>query len=309
MTKTLTRIQKVFFALGTVNSITVFDLSDADAVIEAKERVLELHGMLNAFDENSEVSLINRNAGKKPVKVSGEVFRLIEDSVKLSVITDGLFDITSRPLSQIWKKAIRDKAMPKGFDLIRATLLCDYKDIQLNSEEMTVKLRNKGQQIDLGGIAKGYVADEVRRILEEYGVTDAVINLGGSVINMGETRRIGLQNPFEKTGTPFAFITADDKAVVSSGIYEQCFEHKGRTYHHIINPRTGFPSDTDTVGASLIGDNCELLDALATAAVLMKPAEAMKLFKSFNVEAVLVTEEGKVIFTEGMRNNLAFKGN
>lgn len=304
MTGTMTRTQKVFFALGTANSITAYDSSAGSAIEEAKERVLSLHSMLNAFDEKSEISRINQNAGERPVKVSDETYRLIEDSVKFSVLTDGLFDISSRPLSQLWKKTIKEGQLPKGFDIIKAAMLCDYKDIILDSDEHTVMLRKRGQQLDLGAIAKGYAADEVKRILSEYGVANAVINLGGSVINMGEMRKIGLQNPFENTGKPFAYLTLGDKSVVSSGLYEQGTEINGKLYHHIINPKTGFPSNTEVIGVTLIGASCERLDALATVALIMKIEDAVRLLKSFNIEAVIVTKDKKILSTEGLRNDL-----
>ena len=221
MTATITKIQKMFFALGTVNSVTLYDEAHEQAFCEVKSRVLQLNDMLNAYDERSEVSAINRNAGVKSVRVSPETFALIEDSVRFSVLSKGLFDITTRPLSLIWKNAIKNKSLPDYIEVMRAALLSSYRDIILNRDDMSGMLRRRGQELDLGAIAKGYAADEAKRILTEHGVSEAIINLGGTVINLGEMRKIGLQKPFEETGTPFAYLAVGERAVVSSGIYEQ----------------------------------------------------------------------------------------
>lgn len=308
MTATITKIQKMFFALGTVNSVTLYDEAHEQAFCEVKSRVLQLNDMLNAYDERSEVSAINRNAGVKSVRVSPETFALIEDSVRFSVLSKGLFDITTRPLSLIWKNAIKNKSLPDYIEVMRAALLSSYRDIILNRDDMSVMLRRRGQELDLGAIAKGYAADEAKWILTEHGVSEAIINLGGTVINLGEMRKIGLQKPFEETGTPFAYLAVGERAVVSSGIYEQGFEQNGKVYHHIINPKTGFPSETDVVSVTLVGKSAEQLDALATTVIMMNSEDSALLLKLCKVEAVLVTRDGRIICTEGLRNNLEMKG-
>lgn len=164
-------------------------------------------------------------------------------------------------------------------------------------------LRRRGQQLDLGAIAKGYAADEVKRIFISENITEAIINLGGTVINIGRTRRVGLQNPFRKTGETFSFIDVGEKAVVSSGIYEQGFVRNGVTYHHIIDPKTGLPSASPLAGVTLIGDCAAQLDALSTAVCVMSLPEAIALLKRLNTEAVFVTKKGEVFTTQGINCN------
>jgi len=296
--------QKIFFAMGTVNTITVFEEAD-EALSAAKERVKDLDRKLSAYSHDSEIYAINSHAGIAPVAVSMDTFRLIKHSVMYSRLTDGLFDITSRPLSQVWKNAVKCGQLPDENTLIEAQKLVDYRDIILDYPKRTVMLKNKCQQLDLGAIAKGYAADEVRNILHTYGIENAVINFGGTVINMGQPRNIGIQKPFAPNGQSAASIKiGNGKAVVSSGLYEQFCIINGRFIHHIADIRTGKPSDSGLLGVSLVGDNAEELDALATAAFIMGAEKSIELLKHRNIEAIFITDDKKVYVTENLREKI-----
>ena len=304
---TAAQTQKIFFAMGTVNSITVFEKAD-EALTAAKNRVTELHRRLSAYADDSQISAINRNAGTAPVQVSADTFSLIERAVQYSEITGGCFDMTARPLAQLWKTAMKNGIFPNEIAIKKAKVLTNYKDILLDREQQTVLLRNKGQQLDPGGIAKGYAADEVRRILREYGVQNAVINLGGTVINLGDTRKIGLQTPFAENGQHFASLQiADGMAVVSSGIYEQFRMMNGKRIQHIADPRTGFPSDSGLIGVTLIGRNAEELDALATAVLILGAADSPEILRQREIGAVFITDERQVFVTENLRGKLTIR--
>ena len=230
---------------------------------------------------------------------------IIKHSVMYSRLTDGLFDITSRPLSQLWKNAIRCGQLPCESSLNKAQKLVNYKDIILDYTKRTVMLKNKGQQIDLGAIAKGYAADEVRNILHAYGIKNAVINFGGTIINMGQQRNIGIQMPFAPNGQSAASIKVENgKAVVSSGLYEQFCIIDGSFIHHIADIRTGKPSDSGLLGVTLVGDNAEELDALATAAFIMGAEKSIELLKHRNIEAIFITDDKKVYVTENLREKI-----
>lgn len=303
MTDTV-QTQKVFFAMGTVNTITVFEEAD-EALSAAKERVKVLDRKLSAYSHDSEIFAINTCAGISPVAVSMDTFRLIKHSVMYSGLTDGLFDITSRPLSQLWKNAVKCGQLPDESMIDEARKLVGCKDIVLDYEKRTVMLKNKGQQLDLGAVAKGYAADEVRNILHFYGIENAVINFGGTVINMGRQRNIGIQKPFAPNGQSAASIMADSgKAVVSSGLYEQFCIVDGRFIHHIADLRTGKPSDSGLLGVTLVGDNAEELDALATAAFIMGAEKSVQLLKQRNIGALFITDDKKLYITENLRDRL-----
>ena len=298
------RTQKIFFAMGTVNTVTLFEESD-EALSAAKERVKDLDRKLSAYSHDSEIYSINSCAGISPVAVSMDTFRLIKHSVMYSRLTDGLFDITSRPLSQLWKNAVKCGQLPDENTLDEARKLVNYRDIILDYQKRTVMLKNKGQQIDLGAIAKGYAADEVRNILHAYGIENAVINFGGTVINMGQQRNIGIQNPFAPNGQSAASIKiGNGKAVVSSGLYEQFCIIDDSFIHHITDIRTGKPSDSGLLGVTLVGANTEELDALATAAFIMGAEKSMELLKQRNIEALFITDDKKVYVTENLREKI-----
>ena len=300
--------EKIFFALGTVCRVTVYDGNAHDALERSKRRVMEIHSRMNAYDSHSEVSRVNAAAGRGFVKVSGDTFRLIEQSVRYSQLTGGLYDITSRPSSELWKASIAAGTLPAPYLIRAAADLVNYRDILLNSADRSVMLKRPGQQLDLGAIAKGYAADEVRGILVQENVTEALINLGGTVVTLGSCRRIGIQHPFKKTGTPFAYIDLSDKAVVTSGLYEQGAMIDGRRCHHIIHPKTGSPSNADLVGVSLIGDHAEQLDALSTAVFMMGMRRSVPMLESLGVEAIFVTKDGSVFTTDNISGRCAKAG-
>lgn len=301
-----TKVQKMFFALGTVNTLTVFSEGLDDVLLKAKNRVNELHNKLSAFDETSEVGQINKNAGVCPVKVSDDTLTLIERSVSYSKQTNGMFDITIHPLSMLWKKSIAEKSLPSKDEIKKRLHLTDYRDILIDRINKTVMLRQKNQAIDLGAVAKGCVADEVRGIFLEENIKEAIINLGGTVITIGEIRKIGLQNPYEKTGTAFGSLSLQNKAVVSSGLYEQGFTLGGKTYHHIINPKTGYPAESDLAGVTLIGDSAEELDALSTTAIMSGVNSSAGFLGICGIEAVFITKENKIYTTNGLAGQLSF---
>ena len=308
MTNTAYMTQNIFFALGTVCTLTVYDGNTIKAIKRSKDRVMEIHHRMNAYDADSEISAVNALAGEGYAKVSADTLRLIEQSMMYSRLTTGLYDITTRPISYLWKTAIRSKHLPLQYEIDKAAALTDYRDILIDHENSVVKLQRRGQQIDLGAIAKGYAADEVRRILKEEGVTRAVVNLGGTVVNLGRNRRIGVQNPFAKTGTPFAYVDVGEKAVVSSGLYEQGVTIDGKSYHHIIDPKTGYPSNSPLAGITLIGDCAEMLDAVSTAAFMMELSDAVRFLEKLGIEAIFVTKDRRIYTTDGISESYANAG-
>ena len=304
MTVTKQRIETVFFAMGTVCRIAVFEAGHEDAVRCAKERVMQLHNKLNAYDPESEISAINRNAGCLAVEVSEDTVGLIQRAVAVSEATDGLFDISTTPLSQLWKTAVKIRFLPLFYEVEKAKSLVSFRDIRIMDRK--VSLNRAGQQIDLGATAKGYAADEVRRILRERGVENAIINLGGTIYVMGEAQKVGIQNPFEKTGVAFASVDVSEKAVVTSGLYEQSFTEDGKIYHHIVNPHTGYPSQTSLAGVTMIGDNAEMLDALSTTAFMLPMTQAVALIRRADAEAIFVNKTGSVYVTDGLKEQFSF---
>ena len=177
-------------------------------------------------------------------------------------------------------------------------------EVILNPESNTVFLKKTGQGIDLGGIAKGYAIDRTVEVLRKRNVPEALLNFGGTIYVHGETCRIGIQNPFAKMGCYIGSLQIQDQAVVTSGIYERYFELGGTRYHHIIDPKTSKPAETDLAGVTLIGKHAGELDALATAVIVTGTEKGLKLIHEHRVDAVLIHKNGTVYVTDGLKNNL-----
>ena len=245
--------------------------------------------------EDSEVSKIN-NSGGQPVTVSDETAELIRLGLEYGDISDGDFDITIASASELWDFTDNEeKTLPDPGELTEAVTHIDYHNVRVDGN--TVTLSDPDTKIDLGGIAKGYIADQLKKYLEEEGVEHALINLGGNMLAVGSKYdgspfRIGLQKPFEPDGTPIAVLEVNDQSVVTSGNYERYFEKDGTIYHHILDPDTGYPIQNDLYQVSIISDRSVDGDALSTTCYALGLEKGMELIRSLDgVEAVFVTSD------------------
>jgi len=302
-----TVLETSFTALGTGNNIQVFQYNDriaaGEALKRAEERVLMLHDRLSVFQPESELSLLNASAGCGPVPVGEDAFFLLSESKRYSALSGGAFAITTRTLSALWRIHARCGTVPSRAEVEHSlSLVCD-EDILLDEVARTAELRRFGQSVDLGSIAKGYAADEVRRILQEVGVTDALINLGGTVVAFGTPRRVGIQHPDRHTGISMGRVTIENACAVTSGDYERYYEVNGVRYHHILDPRTGYSARSNIRSITLIGNSALELDALTTAVFVLGEAEGARLIQEAGVEAVFVTDKLDVFCTAGLREN------
>ena len=297
----------LFTALGTVNSIRIFasrDKPSADEALRlAQRRVLMLHDRFTVFRPDSEIALLNASAGGGRVSLSEDTMFLLAESKRYSRLSNGAFSITTRPLSALWQIHARCGTVPGRAEVEQALALVSDDDILLDGDSRTASLRLSGQSVDLGGIAKGYAADEVRRILLGNGVTSALINLGGTVVSIGDPRQVGIQHPDRATGIAMGRISLQNGCAVTSGDYERFYEVDGVRYHHIVDPRTGYPARSNLRSVTLIGDSAMNLDALSTAVFVLGAAEGLRLIREAGVEAVFVTTELEVFCTEGLRGN------
>ena len=250
---------------------------------------------------NSDIYRINSSCGKA-VKVSHETIKLIRDAGYFYELSGGDFDISIYPLSSLWDFSADDKSIPNKSDIDDALLHVSYDNILINEEDDTITLLDPKGGIDLGGIAKGYIADRLKDYLVSEGIDSAVINLGGNVLVIGSKPggspfNIGIQYPFRNTGEVIRSVKVSDKTVVSSGIYERFFEDNGRIYHHILDPKTGCPAESDLLGATVITDSSEYADALSTICFMKGSTGAENILKQlpYKAEAVLVTDEYEII--------------
>lgn len=299
-------IKKLFPAFGTINSVELFDNCDFSILEQIKRHILQLHNRFTFFDPHSEVYQINQNAGIHSVTVSEDSFSLLSLALRYARDTKGTFDVTVGSLSALWRTAIHSSDLPSEAETASCRTRCGIQNLELDPIHRTAFLRKKGVKIDLGGIAKGYAADRARCMLQAHGVENARINLGGTVVVLGRMQNIGIQNPFQKTGIPMAWIRLKNKAIVTSGSYERCFFHQGQRFHHIIDPRTGKPSCSGLLSVSLIGDDAVTLDALATGICCLGPEAGMAVVRRYGVSAILVTDHGGVHITPDLQGQISF---
>ena len=281
----------------TVVQIEVWG-ADQDMIEHCRKMCETYEQMLSATIDTSEISKIN-NAGGEPVSVSDETAELIEKGIEYGELSGGRFDITIAPASELWDFTDNeDKTIPDPDKLADAVSHIDYHCVSVDGN--TVVLTDPEAQIDLGGIAKGYIADRLKEYLESEGIEHALIDLGGNMLALGGRYdgtdfRIGLQKPFAETGTAMAALSINDQSVVTSGDYERYFEKDGVIYHHILDPSTGYPVQNDLDQVTIISDRSADGDALSTTCFAMGLEDGLQLIRSLDgVEAVFVTKDGEI---------------
>ena len=294
-------VRNMFPALGTLNTVTLYDTADTRPTDEVRDFIVHLDRTLSVFRPDSELSRLNALRGGRWTEVGEDTFAIFRESIRCSRLSGGAFDVTAGPLSALWREAIRTRQLPSKKMIRKARKLVGYQSLKLDEVRRRVCLRKTGQRVDFGGIAKGYAADKAAGMLRAAGVRNAVINLGGTVGVVGPEQRIGIQDPFRPTGEALGTLTLQDAFAVTSGSYERGFTSGGIRRHHIIDPRTGEPSRSGLASVTLIGTRAAELDALATAVFILGAEASVPLLQSRQIEAVFVTETGSVFVTPGLR--------
>lgn len=297
-----------FYVLGTVVQLKVYGKYGEIAIDKAIDRLNDIDNKMSVFKNFSEVSRINKEAGVSSQKVSKDTYFIIQKAIKYSGLSQGNFDITIKPIVSLWGIGTDTARIPHKDEIARNLKLVNYKDIILNEECSSIGLKYKGQKIDVGGIAKGYAADEVRSILKYYNVRSALINLGGNLFALGKKLdedlwNIGIQDPFKTRGEYVGLISAKNKSIVTSGNYERYFEDKGRVFHHIIDPKTGYPSESEIISATIISSNSMDGDGLSTGVYIMGINKSINLIESLEgIDAVFITKNKEIYVTSGIRD-------
>ncbi|MGM0380219.1 MAG: FAD:protein FMN transferase [Bacillota bacterium] len=300
-------IKKSDFLLNTVVSVTIYDNPDEKILNEVFDEMKNIEDKMSLHRENSEVVKINKMAGKKPVKVSKETLSVIKKSISFSKLTKGKVDITIGPIVSLWDIGSGNKNIPTKEKIEKKVSLINYKNIDIDENSQTVYLKNKNMKIDLGSIAKGYVADRVKEILEKNNVKDAIINLGGNIYAMGKKQddkkfKIGIQDPKDDKNKPLGYVKVSNKSVVTSGIYERYFEKDNKRYHHILDVKTGYPVRNDLAGISIISDESIDGDGLSTSIFTLGLKEGIeKINQLKNVEAIFITKDNKIYFSDNIK--------
>lgn len=287
-------------AMGTIVSVTLYE-SDDDKIDDIFSYIYSLDSMISRYNEKSYIAMINSNAGISPVTVPDEVYGLVKVSLEMAKETDGLFNPAIGPLSSLWGFGTEDARVPSSDEIESVLPLLDWRKIKLSDDDNSVFLENEGMAIDLGAVGKGWAADMIDSYLDELCVEHALVNLGGNVLLHGgkadgSAWRVGIRDP-ENLSSSYASVAIEDGTVITSGGYQRYIEKDGEVYHHILNPETGYPFQTDILSATVIGDSGTLSDMLSTVIFASGSDKAEEIADKHDVSIILKLTDGSVINT------------
>ncbi|AYG01779.1 FAD:protein FMN transferase [Lactococcus allomyrinae] len=252
------KISKRYRALGTVIDLTIYGTTDEQLLDDGFRLIKYYEDIFTVNREQSELMMVNDAAGISAVQVSDPVYQLTKIAVGKSQEHFG-FNAAIGPLVKLWHIGFSDARLPQQSEIDEYLKLISPDEIILNDEEFSIFLPKKGMEIDLGGIAKGYIADRVQDLWRAHGISSGMINLGGNLILMGEAPhqknrkwRVGIRNPLNNNGISIAQILTRESSVVTSGIAERHMEVDGKSYHHIIDPETGYPHNNQIASVTVL---------------------------------------------------------
>lgn len=292
--------------LGTVCTINLFEKGSADAYREMFARLREIEARMSANRDDTEIAEINRSAGIAPVAVHADVIEVVSTAIRCARLSEGAFDPSIGPLVKLWNIGSDDARVPSKKELAAALPLVDYREVVVDAAAGTVFLKKKGMRLDLGAIAKGYAADEVARIVSERRIPRAIVDLGGNIMAFGEKKggeswRIGVQDPSSERGAHIGILAVKNKTMVTSGVYERFFVENGTHYHHILDPKTGYPSNTGLLSVTIVADKSIDADGLSTSVFALGLKKGKALIDSLpGTAAIFISEDFSVRTTAGV---------
>lgn len=303
-----TPYEQTEFLMGTYVSLRVYDEGKEEAIEEAFGRIAELADKITVNEPGSEMDKVNQAAGEAPVSVSDDVYPLIQTAAEYSKISSSGFDYAVGPVTDLWRIGFDDARVPEPEEIEAVLPLVDHEKVELNDEDQSVFLSEPGMLLDLGAIAKGYIADEVTAVFKDHGITTAIMDLGGNVVIMGDspTRdtggfNVGVQDPFDSRGAYVGSINLTDKSIVTSGIYERYIEQDGEIYHHLMNPETGYPFENELASVTIVSDLSVAGDALSTVVFGFGLSEGLDYVNAQeDVEGIFITKDREVFLSDGL---------
>ncbi|GAB4389991.1 MAG: FAD:protein FMN transferase [Thermodesulfovibrionales bacterium] len=296
-------------------TITVAEKSPekAEAAMDAAfEEIKRLEDLLSFWTSDSEIAAINRNAGIGPVKVSPETLEIIRESLFISEKTAGAFDPTIGPVIRLWD--FRNETVPEASTLRETVGQVDYREMKVDTAASTAFLARKGMSFDTGGIAKGYAADRAVEVLKSAGIKSGLVAVAGDIRAFGsrpggEPWRIGIRDPRpqDEDGYLMATIELRDEAVSTSGDYERFFIKDGVRYHHLLDPRTGYPAE-GCRSVTVIAPKAVYTDGFSTGVFVLGPQKGLRLLEEMGLEGIIVDSQGKTHATQGLKGRLNWTG-
>lgn len=313
--------------LNTAIQITIYDSQDKSLLDDCLALCDRYELIFSRTNENSELYKLNHrkdtsdkdpNADGQtiPYPISGtadtwhiseDLASLLSQGLSITRESDGAFDIAIAPLTSLWDFTAEDPKVPDDAAIQKALPLCSSDGVTIDDQDIT--LPSDDIQFDVGAIAKGYIADRMKDLLVKKGVNSAIINLGGNVLCIGSKPdgtpfKVGIQKPFADRNETEAVMDITGKSVVSSGIYERCFKQNGKLYHHILNPKTGFPYDNSLISVTIISDQSVDGDALSTTCFALGLEDGLKFAEKKGVQAVFITEDYELHYTDGFQDEI-----
>jgi thiamine biosynthesis lipoprotein len=307
--------------MDTYCTITVVSPSEEkakEAIESGFNEIQKLDKYLNNFSPDSEISAISGSAGIKPVRVSNETLDLIEKTVVISELTNGAFDPTIAPVLKLWKFSGRpaEPRIPPDDAVKDALKLVDYRKIRINKKTSEVFLQEKGMELDLGGIAKGFAADKATEAIKAKNIKAALVSIAGDIrgyglSTTGKTWRVGIQDPRPENPDSekpwediFAALYLKDSAISTAGDYQRFLIKNGKRYHHIIDPVTGYPSESGLISVSVIAPEGYIADGIDTAVLIMGADKGMKLLNAKGLDGILVDDQKRVFITKNLKDRI-----
>lgn len=298
---------KDVFAMDTYMSLTAYGSHGEEAVTAAVEEINRLDALWSVSSENGEVYQINHNGEGQ---LSEDTKGLLTTAQDLYESTEGAFDVTVNPLMDLWGFTSGKYQVPSKEELFKTLTQVNQSKLTLSQDGYLTL--GKKQRIDFGAIAKGYTSGRIMEIYKEYGVTAGMVSLGGNVQVLGKKTNgndwnIGIRDPESKEGAVLGVLSISDQAVITSGGYERYFEEDGKTYHHILDPKTGYPVDSGLTSVSIVSEDGTLADGLSTALFVMGKEKAVSYWQQHknDFDAILVEKDGSIYVTEGLEKQFS----
>lgn len=292
------------FYFDTAITLTLYGCQDRAILDKCYQMLQYYENLFSKTIAGSDIYQINHSGGK-PVKVSDETITLLEKALYYHDLSEGKFNIAVGTLTDLWNVTGEAKAAPDQAAIDEAAAHTGINQLHIDGNMVT--LTDAAAVIDLGAIAKGYVADRLKEYLQSQNIESALIDLGGNILTLGakpdgSAWNIGIQYPFHQEKEPIHTLSVTGQSVVTSGIYERYFEENGTIYHHVIDPDTGYPSSSGLLSATIVSDSSLEGDALSTAVLLLGPVEGMALIEELEgIEAVLVDSDYQLLMSSGLK--------
>ncbi|MEL0537306.1 FAD:protein FMN transferase [Staphylococcus debuckii] len=296
--------------MGTVITMQIEHLNAEVLLHKASEMLRDYEKRFSANDDYSDLMQVNLNAGIQPVRVDADLFTLIEKAQEVSLSSGQKFNLTIGPLVKLWKIGFKDAALPEDEAIQQTLKVIQPDNVVLDREQQTVYLTEAGMEIDLGAIAKGYFADQLKDYFVEQGVESGIIDLGGNVVTIGHPLEkkawtVGVQSPEKSRGNILGFIEIHNQSVVTSGIYERHFYKDDKLYHHILDSKTGYPVENDIASVTIVSDQSLDGEIWSTICFFTTAEQTIALLNEINgIDALVIKKNGEIMSTQHLKKHL-----